>query len=66
VQSGNPFKRPVLLAKAGSVFWPEQMDDTRAYIGQGLSGISTVLPETVQQGYCPVIPIHLPPISEKK
>ncbi len=66
VQSGNPFKRPVLLAKAGSVFWPEHMDSTRPYIGQGLSGLSTVLPETVQQGHCPVIPIHVPPISEKK
>ena len=61
VQSGNPFKRPVLLAKAGSVFWPEQVDPACAFIGQGLGGtadpVSLAMPETVQQGYCPVIPI---------
>lgn len=66
VQSGNPFKRPVLLAKSGSVFWPEQMDSQRRIIGQGLGGVSLAMPETVQQGHCPVVPIHVPPISEKK
>ena len=64
VQSGQPFKRPVLLAKAGSVFWPEHMDAARAFIGQGLGGVaapvSLAMPETVQQGYCPVIPIAVP------
>lgn len=62
VQSGNPFKRPVLLAKAGGVFWAEHVDITRGFIGQGLGGeknpISTVMPETVQQGYAPIISIH--------
>lgn len=62
VQSGQPFKRPVLLAKAGSVFWPETLDTTRAFIGQGLGGadnpVSMAMPETVQQGYSPVIAIH--------
>ncbi len=62
VQSGQPFKRPVLLAKAGSVFWPETMDASRAFIGQGLGGVakplSLAMPETVQQGYAPVIAIH--------
>lgn len=64
VQSGNPFKRPVLLAKAGGVFWPEHMDTARAIIGQGLGGaaapVSLTMPETVQQGYCPVLPIAVP------
>ena len=64
VQSGNPFKRPVLLAKAGSVFWPEHIDTVCAFIGQGLGGVaapvSLAMPETVQQGYCPVLPIAVP------
>lgn len=62
VQSGMPFKRPVLLAKAGGVFWPGQADSDRAFIGQGLGGttapVSLAMPETVQQGYCPVVPIR--------
>ncbi len=62
VQSGQPFKRPVLLAKAGGVFWPEAVDVTRHFIGQGLGGIeypvSLAMSETVQQGYAPVIAIH--------
>lgn len=61
VQSGQPFKRPVLLAKAGSVFWPEEMEHSRSFIGQGLGGIdrpvSLAMRETVQQGYAPVIAI---------
>ncbi len=62
VQSGQPFKRPVLLAKAGSMFWPETLDPARLFIGQGLGGtanpVSIAMPETVQQGYAPVIAIH--------
>ena len=62
VQSGNPFKRPVLMAKAGSVFWPGKLDPACTFIGQGLGGvgnpISSTMPQTVQQGYAPVIAIH--------
>lgn len=61
VQSGQPFKRPVLLAKAASVFWPEALDTSRPFIGQGLGGtgnpVSLAMPQTVQQGYAPVIAI---------
>lgn len=64
VQSGQPFKRPVLLAKAGGVFWPEALDASRQFIGQGLGGtaspVSTAMPETVQQGYAPVIAVARP------
>jgi CRISPR-associated protein Csm4 len=64
VQSGQPFKRPVLLAKAGGVFWPEKLDTSRQFIGQGLGGasnpVSLSMPETVQQGYAPVIAIPRP------
>jgi len=64
VQYGNPFKRPVLMAKAGSLFWPEAPDPARLFIGQGLGGVdhpvSLAMPETVQQGYAPAIAIHRP------
>jgi CRISPR-associated protein Csm4 len=64
VQSGQPFKRPVLLAKAGGVFWPEVLAASRHFIGQGLGGVdrpvSLAMPETVQQGYTPVIAIARP------
>ena len=64
VQSGQPFKRPVLLAKAGGAFWPETLDASRQFIGQGLGGmanpVSVVMPETVQQGYAPIIAITRP------
>lgn len=64
VQSGQPFKRPVLLAKAGSVFWPEQLNPDLTYAGQGLGGpdapVSLSMPETIHQGYAPVVPIHIP------
>ncbi|MDR1887976.1 MAG: hypothetical protein LBQ81_01085 [Zoogloeaceae bacterium] len=62
VHSGNPFKRPLLLARTGSVFTPqngpENLDATR-YIGQGLSGVSTSVPEAIAQGYAPVVGIHV-------
>lgn len=64
VQSGQPFKRPVLLAKAGGLFWPETLDANRPFIGQGLGGttnpVSLAMPETVQQGYAPVIAVARP------
>lgn len=63
VHGGNPFKKPLLLAQGGAVFWPQKMDE-RAFIGQGLGGehqpISAVMPQSVHQGYAPVIPIHCP------
>ena len=64
VQAGQPFKRPVLLAKGGGVFWPETLDASCQFVGQGLGGtanpVSTAMPETVQQGYAPVIAIARP------
>jgi CRISPR-associated protein Csm4 len=57
VQSGNPFKRPLLLAKTGSVFASRDGNHQAACIGQGLRGISTSQTEAVAQGYAPVIGI---------
>jgi CRISPR-associated protein Csm4 len=63
VQSGNPFKRPILLARSGSVFWPENLDGAQHFIGQGLAGVSEAMPETVHQGYAPVFALTLPELS---
>lgn len=62
VQSGQPFKTPILLAAAGAVLKPARYVETR-YVGQGLGGnesLSRAIPATVHQGYAPVIGIHLP------
>lgn len=58
----NPFKTPVLLAATGAVFVPETAYEPREFIGQGLGGhgrLSKVEPETVQQGYAPVLPVAM-------
>ena len=62
VQLGNPFKTPLLLARAGAILTPPDMPRA-PFVGQGLGGdgrLSKVIPETVHQGYAPCIPIHLP------
>ncbi|MDR0736981.1 MAG: hypothetical protein LBF51_09185 [Zoogloeaceae bacterium] len=59
VQSGNPFKRPLLLARSGAIFYPETLDQSLAFIGQGLSAVSAGHPETVAQGYAPVVRIRM-------
>lgn len=61
--TGRPFKAPVLLARTGAVLTPASYAP-RAFIGRGLGGASMPLskaePATVQQGYAPVLAIHLP------
>lgn len=62
---GNPFKAPLLLAATGAVLAPgrDGPEVDTPFIGQGLGGdgrISKVLPQTVHQGYAPVLGIHLP------
>ena len=62
VHSGKPFKNPVLLANTGAVLCPAAFEP-RAFVGQGLGGdgtLSKAIPETVQQGYAPVVAIRLP------
>ncbi len=63
VHTGNPFKRPILLARGGSVFSPERLAPNCRFIGQGIGEISTAHPETVAQGYAPVLAIRLPEAS---
>ena len=64
VHFGHPFKTPVLLADTGAVLTPRNHHDARLFVGQGLGGASQPLshgiPETVHQGYAPVIGIRIP------
>lgn len=61
VHAGHPFKTPLLLTTAGSVFTPHTFEP-RPFIGYGLGGdgsLSKSLPTTVHQGYAPVVAIRL-------
>ncbi len=64
VHLGHPFKAPVLLADTGAVLTPRSHYEARLFVGQGLGGASRPLshsiPETVHQGYAPVIGIRVP------
>lgn len=60
--SGQPYKTPLLLADTTAVLTPQTFGH-RLFAGQGLGGngsLSRALPETVHQGYAPVIGICLP------
>ena len=54
----NPFKKPIILTKAGAIFTPKEMKDL-LFIGQGLNKVSFISSEIVHQGYAPVIPLRL-------
>ncbi len=62
VQLGKPFKTPVLLADTAAVFMPRRFEPA-LFCGQGLGGfgrLSNVIAGTVQQGYAPVLCVHVP------
>lgn len=64
---GQPFKNPVLLARAGSVFTPQEFSQVH-FIGQGLGGngeLSKSITGTVHQGYAPVIGLHLVDVHQR-
>lgn len=54
--AGQPFKQPILMAKTAAVFATQT---STMWIGQGISGVSHSQPETVHQGYAPVIAFQL-------
>ncbi len=61
VHTGKPFKAPLLLADTGALLSPSAIPDA-SFIGQGLGGdgsLSRAIPETVHQGYAPVISVRL-------
>lgn len=68
VHHGNPFKTPVLLANTGAVLAPRQGTVVgMSFTGRGLGGdgsLSKAIPQTVHQGYAPVVGIKLPPVVE--
>ena len=62
VQSGRPFKNPVLLAQTGALLAPQNFA-SRSFTGQGLGGdglLSRAIAATVHQGYAPVVAVALP------
>jgi CRISPR-associated protein Csm4 len=63
VKRGNPFKTPLLLAASGAVLTPANYEP-RLFVGQGLGGdgrLSKAVPQTVHQGYAPVIAVKIEP-----
>ena len=52
----NPFKKPVLMAQTGALLRFES-DAKRPFAGKGVGGISAKRPETVHQGYTPLVAI---------
>lgn len=64
VTLGQPFKTPLLMAATGALL--KSREPVRwAFHGRGLGGaakpISEVMPETVHQGYAPVLPLRMAP-----
>lgn len=58
----NPYKAPLLLTQRGSVFTPVKPTNS-TFLGQAIGGngeVSNTIPETVHQGYAPVVRIQLP------
>jgi CRISPR-associated protein Csm4 len=62
VALGKPFKSPVLMAATGALLKSREPSCWTIH-GRGLGGsanpISAVMPETVHQGYAPVLPVGL-------
>ncbi len=60
IHMGNPFKRPVVMADEGAVFFPGDDDRIETpWIGTGVKGVSRTMKETVCQGYSLVLPLKL-------
>lgn len=54
--AGQPFKKPIIMVKTGAYLsMSNPLDQSIAWIGQGISGHSTAHPNTVHQGYAPVV-----------
>ena len=51
----RPFKAPVVMADTGAVFLLDEPPENSVF-GCGLTGLSKARPETIVQGYAPVLP----------
>ena len=59
-RSSNPFKNPVIMLDEGAVLIPEGSCLSRKpYLGTAIAGVSKSLPESVVQGYAPLLPFKL-------
>lgn len=62
VRLGVPFKRPLLMLKTAALLTTRERQPLALH-GRGLGGraapLSFVIPDTVQQGYAPVVPLSL-------
>lgn len=66
-KTAGPFKRPILLMKTGA-FLSFSSTGVPAFHGAGLGGtqqgISGVMPQTVHQGYAPIVPVNVTLVKE--
>lgn len=54
-----PWKNPVLLADTAALLTPDTPPAGRhGLVGRGLAGLSHAVPNTVHQGYAPVLPVQ--------
>ncbi len=58
-KAGGAFKNPVLMAASGAILTPKEGSPLQGFTGQGITGISQTIEQTVHQGYAPVYPIFL-------
>ena len=60
-KSGNPFKRPMIMADEGAVLVPKDGCGffKKSYMGSGITGVSFTMNNTVNQGYAPYLPFKL-------
>lgn len=58
-KAGGAFKNPVLMAAAGAILTPKETNGLQGFTGQGITGVSQTITQTVHQGYAPVYPVCL-------
>lgn len=58
-KAGGAFKNPVLIAASGAILTHKEGSPLQGFTGQGITGVSQTITQTVHQGYAPVYPICL-------